>query len=315
MFEYVPTAPESLPTAIASRAALQCGRWSRSAWSAHRANLAPKVVGSACMPWVRPVTGTSHELERPCLERVDEGVQVGQEEVGRPGERGAQRGVDHVRGGQPVVDVRTGRALRCAPGRRRRRRPRRGRSPSRARARRRRRRRRPSAPGPGTAAASAAGTTPRAACASVASNSTSSHMREAGGVAEERRHVRRASSAGSSAAPRGISVDPGSGAGRDVAARICMPSQSIGSARRVGAAGAPRRAWAPPRSRRAPAHRPCRTARRARGGRCRRGTPSRLRRRPPTAPTASGPSMVSPVSRLLGIALARPGPRTPRRRR
>ena len=32
---------------------------SRSACRAHRANLAPKVVGSACMPWVRPVTGMS----------------------------------------------------------------------------------------------------------------------------------------------------------------------------------------------------------------------------------------------------------------
>ncbi len=57
MFEYVPTAPESLPTATASRAARRRRR-SRSAWSAHSANLAPKVVGSACIPWVRPVTGT-----------------------------------------------------------------------------------------------------------------------------------------------------------------------------------------------------------------------------------------------------------------
>ena len=33
-------------------------RRSRSAWRAHSANLAPNVVGSACMPCVRPVTGT-----------------------------------------------------------------------------------------------------------------------------------------------------------------------------------------------------------------------------------------------------------------
>ncbi len=101
---------------------------SRSACRAHRANLAPKVVGSACMPWVRPVTGTSMQLEGPGLEAPTTRRRGRlEQQVGGPGQGGAQRGVDHVRGGEPVVDPRARRARRCAPGPRRRRRPRRGR--------------------------------------------------------------------------------------------------------------------------------------------------------------------------------------------
>ena len=83
-------------------------RRSRSACRAHRANLAPKVVGSACMPWVRPVTGTSISSRARAAQGVDEAVEVGQEQIGGPGQRGAQRGVHHVGRGQPVVDVRAG---------------------------------------------------------------------------------------------------------------------------------------------------------------------------------------------------------------
>ena len=50
-----------------------------------------------------------HELEGPGLEGGHERIEVVQQQVGRPGQRGAQRGVHHVRGGQPVVDVRAGR--------------------------------------------------------------------------------------------------------------------------------------------------------------------------------------------------------------
>ena len=53
-FEYVPTAPDSLHTATDSRAAARRVR-SRSSCSAHSATLAPNVVGSAWMPWVRPI--------------------------------------------------------------------------------------------------------------------------------------------------------------------------------------------------------------------------------------------------------------------
>ena len=115
-----PRPPAPGPPAVAAR--------SRSACRAHRANLAPKVVGSACIPWVRPVTGTSMQLEGPGLEGRRPGVDGGcDEQVGGPGQGGAQRGVHHVGGGQPVVDPRALGLHRCAPGRRRRRRPRRGR--------------------------------------------------------------------------------------------------------------------------------------------------------------------------------------------
>ena len=60
MLENVPTAPESLPTAIDVRAwrARSTSRWT---CKANSANFAPKVVGSACIPWVRPVIGMSIE--------------------------------------------------------------------------------------------------------------------------------------------------------------------------------------------------------------------------------------------------------------
>ena len=50
-----------------------------------------------------------HELEGPVPQGGHEVVQVGQQQVGRPGQGGAQRGVHHVRGGQPEVDERAGR--------------------------------------------------------------------------------------------------------------------------------------------------------------------------------------------------------------
>ena len=51
------------------------------------------------------------QLQGARLERGDERCEVGQQQVGRPGEGGTQGGVHHVGGGQPVVNVRTG---RCA---------------------------------------------------------------------------------------------------------------------------------------------------------------------------------------------------------
>ena len=71
MLEYVPTAPDSLPTATASRARRSRVR-SRSAWRHHSASLAPNVVGSAWMPWVRPTIGVCPVLEGPALQRADE---------------------------------------------------------------------------------------------------------------------------------------------------------------------------------------------------------------------------------------------------
>ena len=54
--EYVPTAPDSLPTAIAALARATRTR-SRRTWSAQSASLAPNVVGSAWTPCVRPTIG------------------------------------------------------------------------------------------------------------------------------------------------------------------------------------------------------------------------------------------------------------------
>ena len=57
-FEYVPTAPESLPTAITSRAR-RSRSTSRRTCSAQSASFTPNVVGSAWMPCVRPTIGVS----------------------------------------------------------------------------------------------------------------------------------------------------------------------------------------------------------------------------------------------------------------
>ena len=64
-FEYVPTAPLSLHTITARRAARSRSR-SRSICSAHRATLAPNVVGSACTPWVRPIIDGVAVACAPC---------------------------------------------------------------------------------------------------------------------------------------------------------------------------------------------------------------------------------------------------------
>ena len=55
-----------------------------------------------------PGHGHVHELQGAGAQGVDERVEVGQEQISGPGEGGAERGVHHVRRGQPVVDVRTG---------------------------------------------------------------------------------------------------------------------------------------------------------------------------------------------------------------
>ncbi len=106
MLEKVPTAPDSLPTATRSRAARRrCT--SRSTWRAQSANLAPKVVGSACIPWVRPVTGTSMDSRARALHTRTSPAAASTRRSAAPGQRGAQGRVDHVGRGQPVVDPRT----------------------------------------------------------------------------------------------------------------------------------------------------------------------------------------------------------------
>ena len=104
----MPTAPESLPTAIAVAGGAQAApvavglQGPQGELGPEGGRLGVHAVGA---PGDRHV----QQLEGPRLEGGHERVEVGQQQVGRPGERGAQRGVHHVGGGQPVVDVRAGR--------------------------------------------------------------------------------------------------------------------------------------------------------------------------------------------------------------
>ena len=54
----VPTAPETMPQRTSSAACSSRARFRRIS-SCHRASLRPKVMGSACTPWVRPIMGVS----------------------------------------------------------------------------------------------------------------------------------------------------------------------------------------------------------------------------------------------------------------
>ena len=55
---YVPTAPEMMPQPISPAAPSSRARLRRIS-SCHSAILRPKVMGSAWMPWVRPIIGVS----------------------------------------------------------------------------------------------------------------------------------------------------------------------------------------------------------------------------------------------------------------
>ena len=54
----MPTAPEIFPTLTTSRARSTRVR-ARPSSACHRASFSPKVIGSACTPWVRPIIGVS----------------------------------------------------------------------------------------------------------------------------------------------------------------------------------------------------------------------------------------------------------------
>ena len=105
--EYVPTAPESLPTAIASRARASRSR-SRRTCIAHSASLTPNVVGSAWMPCVRPDHRRVAELACPGRDRRLELRGRGQDAVERPRHLQRERGVDDVARREPVVHPRAG---------------------------------------------------------------------------------------------------------------------------------------------------------------------------------------------------------------
>ena len=105
MLEYVPTAPDSLHTATVS-VAVRRRRRSRSSCSAHSATLAPNVVGSAWMPWVRPII-TVAVLAGHRRDGGDEPVGGVDEQLAGVAHRPAQRRVDDVGRRQSVVDPRS----------------------------------------------------------------------------------------------------------------------------------------------------------------------------------------------------------------
>ena len=100
---------------------------SRRTCSAHSASLAPKVVGSAWMPCVRPTIGVSRNS---CARSDDRGLERDRgrdDAVERARHLQRERGVDDVARREPVVHPRAGRHADASPARRRRMRRRRGR--------------------------------------------------------------------------------------------------------------------------------------------------------------------------------------------
>ena len=102
-FEYVPTAPESLPTAITSRAR-RSRSMSRRTCSAQSASLTPNVVGSAWMPCVRPTIGVSRYSCACSVIAASSATAASMRRSRGPGQLQRQRGVDDVARREAVVD-------------------------------------------------------------------------------------------------------------------------------------------------------------------------------------------------------------------
>ncbi len=96
MLENVPTAPLNLPTAIAVRAPRRPLEVAVRRQREER-DFAPKVVGSACMPWVRPTTGEVNARHRTRGQRVTIRPCFAHHDVHGLGQIGAQRRVDNIR--------------------------------------------------------------------------------------------------------------------------------------------------------------------------------------------------------------------------
>ena len=81
------------------RAARGCGR------TRHRpaASFRPKVIGSAWMPWLRPIVGVCLCSKARRFERGEQRVEVGEQDVGGAGELHREAGVEHVRAGHALV--------------------------------------------------------------------------------------------------------------------------------------------------------------------------------------------------------------------
>ena len=99
----LPTAPEILPTAITARARRRRSRL-RPASAYHTATLRPKVMGSACTPWVRPIITVSLWRTGEGAQHAAQALLSGDEQVGGVAQLQRGRGVPHVGGGQAHVD-------------------------------------------------------------------------------------------------------------------------------------------------------------------------------------------------------------------
>ena len=92
---WVPTGPDSLPKATPSRALSRRSEWRRIS-SNQTASLSPKVIGSACTPWVRPIISVSLCSIARAAEGVDQVVYLLRQKVGGVDELQAGRRVPHV---------------------------------------------------------------------------------------------------------------------------------------------------------------------------------------------------------------------------
>ena len=78
---------------------------SRASSAYQSASFRPKVMGSACTPWVRPIIGVCLVLgARASCTASRSAVQVREDQVAGVAHQHRERGVDHVRGGEAVVE-------------------------------------------------------------------------------------------------------------------------------------------------------------------------------------------------------------------
>ena len=91
----MPTAPDSLPTAITSRARVRRAT-SRVSSAYHSASFRPKVIGSACTPCVRPIIGVRRcSSARVCTACISASRSL-EDQVARLAHLQGLRGVDDV---------------------------------------------------------------------------------------------------------------------------------------------------------------------------------------------------------------------------
>ena len=98
----VPTAPEIFPTAMVARARTSRSRPRRSS-SYQMASLCPKDIGSAWMPWLRPIITVRRCSKARVLTAAITRSTPATSSICRVAEHHRQRGVEHVGGGHPEV--------------------------------------------------------------------------------------------------------------------------------------------------------------------------------------------------------------------